>query len=370
MQLSLVSFATALAVVVHVLPAQQVIVVDRTGGGQFVSIAPAIAAANAGDFVVVRPGRYAEPALVVDKGIALLADGSVTIDSQTLGQPGLLVHDLPAAESFRMSGFAVIGGFGLGFFTSIRDCDGLVAIERIFAGNVAPAFTVVGSRQVELESVTSNGFSSTDSTTLASGCAFEGGGLFPAIVASGSLTMVGCSVARANGVQFGPGVSMTSGRLTVTESTVRAGRFGEPASAIELSAEAELVMDPTTVLVPWNGAPPISGAGSVSRRQVANLDAESDGSQLQVDLHGIDDSDFVVLMSLPSEVVPTPFGDLWFHPDHLLLEFGFLRQGNRDHVFSVAHGAVQGGFAVTLQAVLLTPNSFVLSAPDTVLFPL
>jgi parallel beta-helix repeat protein len=60
----------------RILGADGTIVVDQSGGGDYRTIAEAVAAASDGDTVLVRPGTYVE-AVVVDKTITLTGDGPV-----------------------------------------------------------------------------------------------------------------------------------------------------------------------------------------------------------------------------------------------------------------------------------------------------
>ncbi len=58
----------------RLLAADDTIVVDRSGGGDFTTITDAVASAEPGDTILVRPGTYTE-AITIDKDLTLKGDG-------------------------------------------------------------------------------------------------------------------------------------------------------------------------------------------------------------------------------------------------------------------------------------------------------
>ena len=81
------------------------------GDSEFQTISAAVAAANAGDTVLVAAGTYAED-VVIDKSIELLATGAVTIDGQN-GQLGAITLT-SGVNDVRIDGFTVLGNNGNG----------------------------------------------------------------------------------------------------------------------------------------------------------------------------------------------------------------------------------------------------------------
>lgn len=357
-----------LSICVASIAAQRQLIVDATGGGDFRSIAPAVAAAAAGDTIVVRAGEYREPLLDIDKGIALVGEAGVTLLGSTLIPPHLSVHDIPAHQTFRMRGFTAEWSLSASYIIDAQRCPGLVSFQSMQGLTRHVSFTFGSCGQVELKNITSSRLSIRDARIVAQGSVFEGDGGGP-ISGSGDLALVGCSVTVLPSVFFPstPGIHFTGRTLTLTRSTVSAARNGTgPASAIV--AEGVVRLDPTTTLVPWMGAPPIGGSATVDTGEVASLRGDSSGSELTVDLHGVQSSDFVVLLSLPAPALPTFAGDLWVSSaEHLVVQFGSLGT-NRSSAYRLEHGAVPKGFVTTLQAVLFI-DRLLLSTPSVVVFP-
>jgi len=59
----------------RLLAADGAIVVDQSGGGDFLTITEAVAAAKAGDTILVRPGRYLESVAISELDVTLAGDG-------------------------------------------------------------------------------------------------------------------------------------------------------------------------------------------------------------------------------------------------------------------------------------------------------
>lgn len=140
MRRTLTHFAAgALALALGAAPARaDVIVVDAGGGGDFLSVHEAVAAAADGDVVLVRPGDYTNPPenpiVAVDGGRSL----SIVADGGPVLTPPIQVSDLPAGKTVvlrgldaRLNQIPLFGGSTL----EVRDCDGQVwAEDCIFVG--------------------------------------------------------------------------------------------------------------------------------------------------------------------------------------------------------------------------------------------
>ncbi|MEZ5966820.1 MAG: hypothetical protein R3F56_23475 [Planctomycetota bacterium] len=365
--LSLPFALSLLAAASPALAAQRQIVVDAAGGGDFLSLAPAVAAALAGDTIVVRAGEYREPALDIDKGIAIVGLVGVRLIGNTILPPYLRVHDIPARQTFAMRGFTAVGPFDGSYTIDVQSCRGTVSLQAMQGLLAHLDIDCVSCSQVEMKNLTVAHLSVNDSNVVVQRSAFEN--LGSPIVGSGELGLVRCSVTVQPGFfSSGPGLRWTSGRLTLTRSNVSAAQSGSaPAPAVQVDS-GTVVVDPTTVLVPWMGAPPIGGAATVQSREVASLVADSSGTLLDVDLHGLRTSDYVVLLSRPTPILPTFAGAVWVSTDeHLVVAFGSFGS-TRNATHRLAHAAVPAGFTTTLQAVFFTDRLSV-STASIVVFP-
>jgi hypothetical protein len=362
-----VRHAYVLALIAGTVTSQQLLVVDSRGGAgsHFRSIAPAIAAARPGDHVVVRPGSYTEPLLEVDKGIALIGGAGTEL---RLGNfTGVVVRDIPAGESFRMRGFTLIGPFELTATIDVRGCVGPCAFQQLTGWSGGVGLRVTSCQQVAFRGITAYGAAFTNSTVAMTLSYVQG--TFHGLTCSGRVSLDRCTV-RCPDPFAQAGIQMNSGRLLITRSEVTTNaNSGVPQPAIN-ALGGEIVLDPTARLVPAFGAPPVQGPATLVTRQFASLDADVAGSSVQLELHGIDGSDFVVIATTPAPVLPTPFGDLWLAArDHVLVDFGVLRNQVRTHNKSIPAAPVAPGSTVALQAALLHRTGLSLSTPAVLVFP-
>ncbi|MEM7307882.1 MAG: hypothetical protein AAF682_14480 [Planctomycetota bacterium] len=168
------------------LPSQVWIVDDSGGPGvDFTDLPPAIAAASAGDVLIVRAGSYSEA--VVGQGITIQADEGALADAA-----GLRIESVPAGESVHIAGLTVPS------IAWLSDCDGKVWIEDCsftppgeVVGEAEAAVTIhdcadvvlvdttgIGSSlglMPSLQARTSPGLAITQSSVHTFGCSFEGG---------------------------------------------------------------------------------------------------------------------------------------------------------------------------------------------------
>lgn len=361
-----------LALLAATAPAQRTLVVDASGGAgsQFRAIQPAVDAALPGDIVLVRAGLYREIVLV-DKGIRLIGQGA-RMTMQLFAPGAVQVHDVPSGQTFAMRGFiADDAGDPRGgtVIVAVENCLGLVSLRDLRQSNLAQwAIAVGGSAQVHVTDVVLRSARSQDSSTVFERVVFDPAALQGLFVRSGDVHCVRCAIRGSFGTFTGPGVLLESGRLHLTLSTVQAtawAGFQNPAIATN---GGEVVLDPTTVLTPVGGAPPITGPATVTHRDLVSLSGSTDGSTLTTDLHGPAGADFVTLLSFPVPAMPTPFGSLWLDPsEHLVADFGTL-DATRSHRWSLPHTPVPSGFTVTLQTVIFT-GTFELSTPTVIAFP-
>lgn len=86
-----------------------VVVVDAAGGGDFTDLGAAVAAANAGDVLLLKTGVYptADPLVLPNHGLALVADAGADVSVGELRSSGL-----PAGELLVLSGLNLLGDSG------------------------------------------------------------------------------------------------------------------------------------------------------------------------------------------------------------------------------------------------------------------
>lgn len=169
------------------------IVVDSSGGGDFLDIQPAINSALDGDVIEVRSGSYG-PVLIVDKDLVLAAGSGAS----AVGIHGTVrVAALSAGKSVVLSGLTNLASNNLpddGLL--ISNCDGSVRVQDCaftgYGGGPVHAVgcRIMGSLNVEMSSV-----------------AFRGSDSNPTY-------------------QGGTGVNVVHSRLTLTEGYITGGRGG------------------------------------------------------------------------------------------------------------------------------------------------
>jgi hypothetical protein len=280
---------------------------------------------------------------------------------------GVVVRDIPAGEAFRMRGFTLIGPFEMTATIEVRDCVGLCTFHQLTGWSGGVGLRVTNCQQVACSGISADGAALIDSTVAMTLCNVEG--LFHGLTCSGRVSLDRCTVRCPNPFAQA-GIQLNSGRLLITRSEVTTNTSsGVPQPAIN-SLGGEIVLDPTARLVPAFGAPPVRGPATVVTRQFASLDADVASGNVQLELHGIDDADFVVIATAPAPVLPTPFGDLWLATrDHVLVDFGVLRNQVRTYNKSIPAAPVVPGMTVALQAALLHRTVLSLSTPAVLVFP-
>lgn len=128
-----------------------VLVVDVSGGGDFVVLQEAIDAAQEGDTLLVREGSYG-PAVVDGKGLALVADSHATVS--VFG--GLLVKGTALGQTVVVAGIRVRGadeGDLQYDALLVTDCDGCVRISNVLAlgGNAFDGASAPGGDALHVE---------------------------------------------------------------------------------------------------------------------------------------------------------------------------------------------------------------------------
>ena len=144
-----------------------VLVVDASGGGEFTSLPLALAGAQDGDTVLVRPGNYVvpvSPPVVVDRSLTIAGDGTgpvftgpIKVIQNVPGKRVVLRNLVASAQGFNnlFEGLSVQGGDVLAEDCSFQGHDGMVSIggtagfagARVDSGHlVLVRCTVTGGR--------------------------------------------------------------------------------------------------------------------------------------------------------------------------------------------------------------------------------
>ncbi len=344
--------------------AQTVWVVGPPGTPEadFALMTPAIAQAEPGDTILVRAGDYVEPAaLVIDKPVSILADSGATYRGPTGGDlfTHLTIRDIPAGTSCTVQGMrSIVNVFGseFGGQVVVENCEGLVHLRAL---DGAPgSIETPGGRAVYIRVSDSAQFQIHDVSGLSADIEIiRSSGSFNQQFSRGSRYQIEESTVHFDRCDLGmDGVFFALGLLFLERSSVSVSRsiiagegvFGGPGA---IGTDSTITLDPSTTLT---GMPPVSGASLTQvDATLTTLTASLDGSDLIADLQGDVGENFATLLAFPGTVLPTPFGDLWVHPDqHLVLDSGVLAARERQVTLPLAAG-IPLGLEVVLQAVTL-----------------
>ncbi len=118
-------------------------VVDKSGGGDFTTPLAAIAAASTGDTLLIRSGSYGGEALIISKGLALVAEEGAEVlvgGGVTCGalDGGLVVMNLPAGERVLVRGIDFD-------WINLSGNLGSIWIEDAEVGNVCPDHAIIAN---------------------------------------------------------------------------------------------------------------------------------------------------------------------------------------------------------------------------------
>jgi hypothetical protein len=242
--------------------------VDAAHGGPD-ALQAALDAADAGDVLLVRPGRYVAPRL--SRGVALhaLPGGSVYLGG------ALIVEDLPAGQTVTLVG-RDNAPLELECPLVVRGCEGLVVLQsaRLIApaGAGEPALTALSSAAVLLVDVTVAPAASTAPAAIvareahlelrqavvrapprppgASAGAADGAAgilLEDASLVATDLRADGGAPASGSGGAGGPGLSLVRSRLLAQAETLAGGRGARgPSSPLLLAEASHAEVSPST----------------------------------------------------------------------------------------------------------------------------
>ncbi|MCB9896726.1 MAG: hypothetical protein H6825_01855 [Planctomycetes bacterium] len=259
----------ALAGLTPLAAAQQVIVVDKAGGGDFTSLNAAVAAAASGDTLLVKSGSYGSgevDAIVVDgKSLVVIGDGP----TRPKTSKGIEVVNLPSDGFFVVRGLEITGSVTPAM--SCADVDGTVWIEdcrlvgsggfgfALLCEEGYAALDVSGCAAVTvLRSTLEGGHGADDEVAVLACHDSQRGG--PALrVAASALTLHESQLVGGRGgyghsdegAPGGPGLHAVDASLVLAGVTVTGGPGGQPcapAFASECQGGAGLVLDGGTLL--------------------------------------------------------------------------------------------------------------------------
>ena len=326
----------------------RVLVVDRNGGGQFTDLPAAVAAANPGDVLRVRPGTYTP--FTINKGISILGEPSVVVGNLFNWQ--CLVTGVPATETVVLA--------RLSFFPCdlrIEHCAGPVLIQDV---SVSMGVAVRSGGQVQISGSTLKGLPGfgagtppldvansvvaiTDSSLDGGAASGRGHGWMnfasPGVQTSASsVSLSRCRVTGGRGFLGGlapsfPAVSSQSSTIwlygTGGEAVQAQGPDAVP--GISLSGGA-LVMDQVVPVSGFGGALPIVGTGTVTRTWLPSLQVRSapPGGSLWTGLFSPVGDLVLQVVSTPMAPLSATTGLLWVDPTRLLV-LGVGVQGASRH---------------------------------------
>jgi hypothetical protein len=365
---------------------QSVFVVDvqRRAGFHFDAIQPAVAAAAAGDVVIVRDGSYVLTApVVVDKPLALIGKPGAHLFSH-----GLELTRIPAGRDVAVSGLQIATTGN----TAVRAhaCPGRVLIDRVRAmggfwfseavvcEDVAQMTITHGEVTGSVRAVRSTVFV-TDSTLNGRDA---GLGHFPPMPA---LRAVDARIELVNGTATGgnrdnivfftsaPGIELANSDLRLagdTSTRVTAGPQSlNPVSAVT-GTNSRLLLDPSVTLQPALGAPAVGPGVQTTTQRLASLTAAGApiGGAVRIDLRFAPNEAFGLVLGLPgSEAIAPGIGSVWIAPSTLAVAvLGSLSAaGTFRTVLPVPQAPALRGLVVRWQGVVTDGGGLRISNPAT-----
>jgi hypothetical protein len=351
----------------HAGVGQQTLVVDPTGGGQFLTVSAAMAAAGPGDTLFVRGGSYQ-------------TTHYVALPLQIVGDPTMPPPDISSVRILPGSGGVSLVNVKL-LDANIADdaaldTVNLYAFLEVSAGNVV--MTNCWSAALWNPRVTGGHVVFNDCTFTGHNAHFWGSQWgCTSYPADPGLWVLGGDVALANCVFTGgaegpacqsigpaaPGLRVLGGQVRATRSQFVAGvGTGAPPPAVSLQG-GTFAFDPSTTFV-GAGAPP----GTSIFLPATDGTSAVAGGTITATLQTTPGLAAILVASLGRGVaMPSFAGDVWFDPaSHVVLAFGVTDgSGQLGASIAVPFG-IQSGTAITAQGGAISPTALTIAATPVV----
>lgn len=305
-------------------------VVDVEGNGDFPDLPPAVAAAAAGDTILVNywSGLAVHWDFTLTKGLTIIGQGSDR--ARVMGH--LVVADLPADQRVVLRSLQFDPVVGYPARATVQDCAGAVVLDDLVLDGVSgllfgdPALLVQGSHRVHIgrcQLTGSAGLVASAASVACTGSMIFGasvisgpGAAAPAVVATGSRLWFADALLSGgsnwNGGGFtGPGRSgldLVASSVVLADGDIVGGAgFAGFAPGVTIDAASSVVRDAAS----WIGGG-ISGAGGVTTAETGILTGGIPPPTLgTITLDAAPGAFGFLLVSLPGPEIATPFGSYW-----------------------------------------------------------
>ena len=379
---SLPLLAALLGALCAVSPAQQVHVVDASGGGgsQYTEISDAVAAAVAGDVVEVRAGTYA--LFTVDKGISVIADKTTGV-AQVSG--GVRIENVPAGWPAVISGFFFLPGFPVDYGIEVRNNVGAVHLDDLIRNNAfGEGVKIHNNAIVSMRDCSITGYdiamTVTQSALHMDGCTIAAGAQIngrqgSALQCDGSTVHAGSTLLHGGASSFypgfeSPGLHLISGTVCLgAGTTVAAGivppGFTLPVEAI-FSEGGSIAMDGAAQLVPFGGSPATLGPATPVDTIVpaVHLEGASPGGNFAADILAPEGSTAVTFFGLASPPIALPFGTFWVAAPRVVVDVGAVPVGGERNALLPVPSYFPEGLSFAVQSVVIDSGSLYFSTPS------
>jgi len=239
----------------RLLAADGTIVVDQSGDGHFTTIAEAVAAAQDGDTILVRPGTYVE-AVVIDTDIELKGDGPVEEIVIMAPEDG---PTAPAETSTQEDPYAIL----------LRDSNATLS-GLTFEGEPSEVFASGGSPTLEHLRFIGTGYPYDGSTTLPGGSSIVVNNGSTATIRDNTITSGGPigvfdgsePLIEGNTLSGGPHIWGGFGDGAVIRGNIIEGAFVRAIGSFDDSSplfEGNVISGTQTGIDSWAGSPTVRG---------------------------------------------------------------------------------------------------------------
>lgn len=358
---ALLSFVSATA-----LAAQRTWIVDAAGGNgvDFTDLPPAVAAAAAGDRIVINAAQAGYAGATVTRGIQIVGGAGVRLSSS------LQVRGIPSGQSCTIAQLSLPDSYLL-----VLDCIGPVALVRLGPANQWCALSIASSRAVSIDA-----------------CEFRCA-VSPALHANVSRVhatashFLGLDLTTAN-ANAAPGAALLRCEASFSACVVSGGRIFQPMLSLApamVTQDSSLVATGGSVLVGAGAQALVDDPGRVSRllldpaTQVQGIiDPVTRVERVQVPALfrsafpfptiecRAQQGDFVAtFVGLATRPVVGIQGELWLDPSQaVLFDFGTIGpSGVRSVLLGWASWAHLRGIPFTFQALVLRSSALLVSLP-------